>query len=292
MSDANAIDPHAVIQVHTSASVLRKPGKMLRDMVHDVVSCRQMAWMMAVRDIKAEYRQSLLGILWAFLPPIFVAIGLTAAKNAQVITFGETTLPYPAYVMFSMALWQTFVNSLNGPFTGLRMGKGVLTKVAFPRETVVFAELVKTLFNFSIQLILIIAVFIWYRIPVSWTTFTLAPLSLCLLILLGTTIGLFIAPLAMLYRDISNSMTYLVQWWLFVTPVIYTIPANTGLFATVVKMNPVTPLLVGTRELAAFGTLPNPSAFLLAGTCAVVGFFVGLVYFRLAMPLVVERWSS
>lgn len=292
MSDARTIDPHSVIQIRSSASVLRKPGKMLRDMFRDLVSCRQMAWMMAVRDIKAEYRQSLLGILWAFVPPIFMAIGLTAAKNAAVITFGETTLPYPAYVMFSMALWQTFVNSLNGPFTGLRISKGVLTKVAFPRETVVFSEIVKTLFNFSVQLVLIVAVFIWYRIPVSWTTFTLAPISLGLLILLGTAIGLFLAPIAMLYRDVSNSMTYIIQWWLFVTPVIYTIPNNTGLFATVVKLNPVTPLLVGTRELAAFGHLPNLPGFFLAGGFAVIGFFVALVYFRLAMPLVVERWSS
>ena len=243
-----------------------------------------------VRDIRANYRQSFLGILWAFLPPIVLAIGFTLAGNANVINIAATELPYPAYVMFSMVLWQTFVEALNGPVVAVSTAKQMLARVNFPREAIILAKLGEVFFNFGIKLVLVFAIFIWFKMPVTWAAL-LAPLALVQLIMLGTFIGLLLAPLGALYQDVAHGLTVLTGLWLFLTPVVYPVPAS-GTFATIVKMNPVTPLLVTTRELATTGLVSRPTAFFTVSAITLLGLLVTWVSFRLSLPFAIERVSS
>ena len=101
--------------IYTPDSLLRHPLRLFKQMWFDLLSSRELAWRLLVRDISAQYRQSFLGVIWAFIPPIVMAAGFTLASQAKVINIGETDLPYAAYVMFSTALWQTFVEAINGP---------------------------------------------------------------------------------------------------------------------------------------------------------------------------------
>ncbi len=276
--------------VYTSESQIRHPVQLLRDMGRDLLASRELAWRLMVRDISAQYRQSFLGIFWAFLPPIITAFGLTLARNNGVINIGNTDLPYPAYVMFSMALWQTFMEAVNGPITAVNAAKPMLAKINFPREALVLAKLGEVCFNFGIKLILIVVLFLWFRISVSWTVI-LAPVALIHLILLGTTIGLFLAPLGALYNDVSRMLPLIMTPWLLLTPVIYPVPKQ-GWFATLVDWNPVTPLLVTTRELATGVNLSNPAGFWFVSAIAFLGLLLAWILYRLAMPFVIERISA
>ncbi|GJD23893.1 ABC transporter permease protein [Rivularia sp. IAM M-261] len=240
-----------------------------------------------VRDINSQYRQSLLGITWAFLPPIVMATGFTLANQANVIQVGKTDIPYPAYVTFSTALWQTFVEALNSPLQAVIQARPILAKVNFPREALIIAKLGETLFNFAIKIFLIIALFVWFQIPVTWTII-LAPVAIIHLILLGTLIGVLLAPLGLLYQDISRGLTLITGFWLFLTPVIYPVP-KTGIFGTLVNFNPVTPLLVTARELATTGNLSQSTAFWIVSIITFIGLILTWIAFRLAMPFVVER---
>ena len=172
----------------------------------DLLGSRELAWRLLVRDISAQYRQSFLGIIWAFIPPIVMAAGFTLASQAKVINVGETDLPYPAYVMFSTALWQTFVEAINGPVKAITEAKPMLARVNFPREALILAKLGEVFFNFAIKLILITGLFIWFRVPITWTVI-LAPVALIHLILLGTFIGVLLSPLGVLYQDVSKGLT-------------------------------------------------------------------------------------
>ncbi|MEO1431741.1 MAG: ABC transporter permease [Cyanobacteria bacterium J06633_8] len=243
-----------------------------------------------MRDISAQYRQSFLGIIWAFIPPIFMAAGFTLANQAKVINIGETDLPYPAYVMFSTALWQTFVEAINGPIKAVIVAKPMLARVNFPREALIIAKLGEVFFNFAIKLILIIGLFIYYQVPLNWTVI-LAPVALIHLILFGTLIGVLLSPLGVLYQDVSKGLTLLTSFWLFLTPVVYPIPTD-SIFGNIVKFNPVTPLLVTTRELASTGILSETFGFWLVSIFTIIGLFITWIIFRLAMPFVVERVSS
>lgn len=276
--------------VHTPESLLKHPLKLLKQMRQDLLASRELAWQLMVRDIRAQYRQSLLGIAWAFLPPIITAIGFTLANEAKVINIQATNIPYPAYVIFSMALWQTFVEALNGPIQAVTLAKPMLARVNFPREAIILAKLGEVFFNFAIKLILIVVVFIWFRVPVSWTVI-LAPVALIHLVMLGTLIGILLSPLGALYQDVSKGLTMATGFWLFLTPVVFPVPKE-GMFGLLVRLNPVTPLLVTTRELATTGIVSDSLSFWIVSIITIIGLLLTWIAFRLAMPYVIERLSS
>ncbi|MEA5572774.1 ABC transporter permease [Calothrix sp. UHCC 0171] len=277
-------------KIYTPESSLKHPIKLFRQMWEDLLASRELAWRLMVRDINSQYRQSLLGVSWAFLPPIIMALGFTLANQASVIQVGKTDLPYPAYVMFSTVLWQTFVESLNAPLQALTQAKALLAKVNFPREALVLAKLGEIIFNFGIKVILIIGLFICFQISVNWTVI-LAPIAIIHLIFLGLFLGILLAPLGLLYLDVSRGLSLITGFWLFMTPVVYPVPKS-GLFSNLVKLNPVTPLLVTARELTTSTQLSQLTEFWLVSGLTFLGLIITWIFFRLAMPFVIERISS
>jgi lipopolysaccharide transport system permease protein len=290
LKEAQVVARKQLKTVYRPESRMRYPLELFKEMGRDLLKSRELAWRLLVRDISAKYRQSFLGIIWAFLPPIITAGGFTLAKGGGIINIGATELPYPAYVMFSMTLWQTFVEALNGPVQAVTSAKPMLARINFPREALILAKLGEVFFNFGIKLILIMGLFIWFKIPVSWSVI-IAPVALIHLVFLGTFIGLVLAPLGALYQDFTMGITLATGLWLFLTPVVYPVPSD-GVFSSIVKLNPVTPLLVTTRELATTGVISNPQSFWIASLIAIVGLLVAWLIYRLAMPFVVERISS
>ncbi len=166
----------------------------------------------------------------------------------------------------------------------------MLARVNFPREALILAKVGEVFFNFAVKLILIVALFIWFRIPITWTVI-LTPVPLINLVLLGTFLGVLLAPLGVLYQDISKGLTLITGFWLFLTPVVYPVPRN-GIFGFLVQMNPVTPLLVTVRDLATTGVVSEPNSFWIVSVITLVGLLLTWIAFRLAMPFVVERVSS
>lgn len=277
-------------KIYTPESKIKHPLMLFKFMWRDLLASKGLAWQLMIRDIKAQYRQSFLGIFWAFLPPIFMAIGFTLAGESNVINIGKTDLPYPAYVMFSTSLWQTFVEALNAPVVAVTQAKPMLARVNFPREAIILSKLGEVGFNFAIKLILIIALFIYFKVQVS-PSIILAPVALIHLIMFGTFIGILIAPLGILYQDITKGMTMITSLWLFLTPVVYPVPTQ-GTFSSLVKYNPITPLLVTIRELATTGILTQTFGFWLVSIITLIGLLATWIFFRLAMPYAIERVSS
>jgi len=276
--------------VYTSESRIRHPMQLFKEMGRDLLDSRELAWRLFVRDISAQYRQSLFGVMWAFLPPIITALGLLVAKNAGAVNIADTDIPYPAYVMFSMSLWQTFVEALNGPIVAVNSAKSMMARINFPKESIILAKLGEVIFNFGIKLILIVGLFIWFQIPVTWGTL-LAIVALIHLIVLATGIGLLLAPIGALYGDVNKAIQLILPPWLLLTPVIYPTPKQ-GLFATIVNLNPVTPLLVTTRDLATSGVVANPTGFWVVSGFAFAVLLLAWILYRLAIPFIVERMSS
>lgn len=278
-----------VVVYHPNSQMLQ-PLHLAKQMWRDLLLSRGLAWQLMRRDISAKYRQSVLGILWAFLPALMMAIGFSAAKGSGVINIDNTDLPYPAYIMFSVSLWQTFIEALNGPVQAVSTAKSMLARINFPREALILAKLGELGFNFGIKFIFIVVLFLWFRIPVTWSVI-LAPVALIHLIAFGTFLGMLLAPIGALYQDVSMGLTLFTGLWLFITPVVYPIPQS-GPFAAIVKLNPVTPLLVTVRELATTGVISNPTGFWLCSAIALFGLLFAWVVYRLALPFVVERISS
>ena len=276
--------------VYTPQSRMKQPVQLFKELWRNLLASRELAWQLLVRDINAKYRQSLLGIIWAFIPPIITAAGFTLAKGNGIVNVGTTDLPYPAYVMFSMTLWQTLVEALNGPIQAVTSAKSMLARINFPREAIILSKLGEVFFNFGIKLILIFLVFLWFKMPVTGSVI-IAPVALIHLVLLGTFFGLMLAPISALYKDVSMGINLATGFWLFLTPVVYPVPSE-GLFSAIVRFNPVTPLLVTTRELATTGVISDPVGFWIASGISLVGLVVAWIIYLVAMPYIVERMSS
>ena len=276
--------------VYTPKSALTRPGEFLRAMFRDLHSSHGLARELMTRDIKALYRQSLLGYAWALIPPILAALGMVMARDANIVNIVETPLPYPAYVAFSTALWQTFVESVAGPIAALGAARPLMARINFPREALFMAKIGEILFNFMIKLALITGLFLVYDMPVTWHAF-LAPLGLASLIIFGTFTGLVLAPISVLFEDVKKGLIFLTSAWMLLTPVIYPQPSQ-GFMAVLVRYNPVTPLLNTTRELATTGQVADWTGFITATVIGTVGLFVFWMVFRMATPYLTERISA
>jgi lipopolysaccharide transport system permease protein len=276
--------------VYTNESGLRSARKMAKDMWHDLTAARELAWRLMVRDISAQYRQSLLGIIWAFLPPLVTALVFIILNDREIINIGETPIPYPVFAIFGTVLWQVFVFSLNAPLRVINASKSLLTKINFPREALVLSSLGQTLFNAGIKIVILILVFILFKIPFTWgVPFSL--LALIILVLLGITFGLLLTPIGLLYTDVLHGLTVITTIWFFVTPVVYPPPTNFP-FSLLATLNPVSPILVGARSLATEGVLLTPISFFVVTVLMVLFLIIAWVVYRFAMPIIVERMSA
>ncbi len=284
---------HRVVTTFGAESTVTSPGKFLREMWTDLVQSRQLAGMLAYRDLKAQYRQSFLGWLWLIIPPIAWTVGMTVLRRNNLADLGKTDVHYPAYVLIGMSMWQMFQAALRGPMLAMTANKGILTKVRFPREAIILADVMKLSVEIVVYLLLIVGAFVFYQIHFTPMAL-LFPFAYMVLVLAGTTIGLLLAPVGLLYRDIGSMLPYFLMAGLVITPVIFPMPdpSNTGVFATVVRWNPVTPVIVTARELATSQTLTQLPQFFIVTGLMLVGLVLAMALLRAATPQIVERWSS
>jgi lipopolysaccharide transport system permease protein len=276
--------------VYTPASELRRPSALLSSMWRDLFAARELAWRLFVRNISAQYRQSILGYLWAFLPPIVTTMTFVFLSSQSILNVDKTSIPYPAYVMLGSLLWQVFLDSTNNPLKQTIAAKSMLAKINFPREALVLSGLYEVLFNFAIRLLLLVGVFIWYKIQVSWTLL-LTPIGLIGLIALGTAIGMFLSPLGMLYEDVGRGLTIITSLWFFVTPVVYPPPKHWP-FSLLSQLNPVSPLLVSTRDWLTGLPGTGLESLVIVGVLSLVMLLTSWLLYRLAMPYLIERMSA
>jgi lipopolysaccharide transport system permease protein len=276
--------------VFTPQSELNQPVKLIKSMLADLVSSWELAVTLLRRDINAKYRQSVLGYLWAFIPSLFTSLAFTMANNSNTITFKTTEIPYPAFVIFSMVIWQTFVEAINGPVQTIGESKVMLAKINFKREALIVSKFLEVGFNFLIKLLLLAAVFVYYQIPVAWTVI-FVPFALSILILLGILIGLILSPLSLLYKDVSYGLSVFINFFLFITPVVFPRPTQ-GNFATLVNLNPVTHIIEAVRKLTLNAVDYDFTSFLITAAITLVLTFFSWLIFRLAMPFAIERVTS
>ena len=278
------------VTVYTSESQVRSPGKLVRSMWRDFRASRELSWRLFVRDLSAQYRQSFFGIIWAFVPPIVTSVIFIFLQSRNIVNFGETDIPYPVYVLVSVVLWQIFAESLNGPLKSVTAAKPLLAKINFPREALIISAFYMALFNILIKMVIILAVILAFRIPLTWGLL-LAPVAVLMLCLLGFAVGLTLTPVGMLYTDIGTSIPIFIQLFFFVTPVVYPVPEEFP-FSLIAVLNPVSPLLIAARDLITVGSISNPIAFTIVSILTLVLLLIAWVIYRLSLPIIIERMSA
>lgn len=275
---------------YTPESFIRKPWKLAQSVWNDTAKGYHLASRLFLRDIKAKYRQSALGLIWAFLPPIATTLTFAILNKSGVINIEDTTMPYVAYAMIGTLLWQTFTDSITTPLRIITQSKPMLTKINFPREALLVAGVMQVLFDFTIRLVLFLAVVVYFRIELSWNAIFL-PVGIFSIILTGTMFGVLFTPIGMLYTDVQQGLTMMLGFWMLLTPVVYP-PATEGFLKTIAQWNPVSPLITNTRELLTAEHLAFSDGFVWVTAISVLMLLLGWVVFRVALPHVIARLGN
>jgi lipopolysaccharide transport system permease protein len=287
------VDPRRVnwpVTVYTPESPMRHPGKFVREMISDLGASRELAWRLFVRDLRSQYRTSLLGYVWVFLPPLVASLPFVYLNSAGVIRIGKTPIPYAAYAMVGAIIWQTFVDALNSPLRTVNAARAMLTRINFPREAILLSGLMQVGFTFVVRLALVVGVFAAFALkpPATSPLFLIGMISIALT---GFMIGLVLTPLGVLYGDVQHSLPIASTFLMLITPVLYPVPSS-GLGATVASFNPLTPLITTTRDWLTTGAAVQHIAFLVVSGVTVILLLLAWVLYRLALPHLVARLGS
>lgn len=276
--------------VYTPESSLANPRRMLREMFHDLASGHELAWRLAVRDISAQYRQAFLGILWAFIMPLANTLAWIFLNASGIVTMADTALPYPVYAFTGTMLWAIFMDALHSPMHQVSAARGMLAKLNFPREALIVSGLYQTLFNSGIKIALLLVSVIYWGINPGWMLL-LFPFGILSLVLVGTTIGLLITPVGILYTDVGRAMSMLLQFLMYITPVVFPVPKG-GWAATLFSINPLTPMIATCRDWLTGFSPEHLGSFLLLNLVSIFLLLLVWVVYRLAMPILIERMNA
>ncbi|PTX44091.1 lipopolysaccharide transport system permease protein [Christiangramia gaetbulicola] len=260
---------------------------LIKESLSDIWKSRFLSRQLAERDIKAQYRQSYLGIVWAFVAPLMTGAIWIFLNLSGTIQVSETGIPYPVYAFSGTLIWSILTESINTPATSTKGARGLISKINFPKEALVVSGIYKLLFNSFLKIVMLIAFVFLFGVGFHWSLVFL-PLAILAALLMGTTIGLFITPLSMLYSDVSRIISMGLGFLMYITPVVYSIP-DSGIMRTLMLANPFTPLIVTTRDLL-IGTNPEfIGYFSIALLICIPLLFIGMVFYRISIPIIVER---
>ncbi|MFQ6119426.1 MAG: ABC transporter permease [Methanosarcinales archaeon] len=260
---------------------------IFREIFNDFKENWWLTYQLFKRDFLAMYKQSFIGILWAFIIPL-VSIGTFLLLNQSgVFSIGEINIPYPLYAILGMAFWQLFSIGLIASSNSLVNAGPMIVKVNFSKKSLVIASTGQSIVSFLIQFVLAIFLFVFYGIMPS-IAILLVPILIIPILLLTLGLGFILSILNGIMRDIGNLISVLVTFLMFLTPVLYTRP-TIGTLAHITAYNPLYYLISASRELILRGTISEWGGFLVSGIISILMFTMCLLVFHLTETRVTER---
>lgn len=267
-----------------------KLGTLLKASVRDMLASRFLSTQLAVRDIKAQYRQSYFGVLWAFITPLATAFIWIFLNQSGTVRLTDTGVPYPVYAFSGTLLWAIIKEAINTPITSTGAARSILTKINFPKEALIVSGVFKLLFNSSVKILLLVIFIFVYGVGFHWSLLWL-PFTILAAVVFGVTIGLFLTPVGLLYKDVGKFISFVLGFLMYVTPVVYAIP-KTGIMNKVMTWNPFTPFILTARDLALGLQPEHLGYYTVLLLCCVPLLGLGLVFYRVSIPIIVERMSA
>lgn len=245
--------------------------------VRELWAYRELLWTLAQRQISLRYKQTALGAAWAILQPALSMVAFTVlfGRMAKMPSDG---FPYPIFVYSALLPWVYFTNAATTSVTSLVGNAHLISKVYFPRMIIPLSSVLAALVDLAVASTVLVILMIFYGVGVT-PQIVLLPVLVLGLVLAVTGIGAGLGALNVSYRDLTHVMPFLMQFWLYVTPVVYPSSAAPGVLRVVLLLNPLTGLIEGFRA----AVLGQPLDFVAIGCSLLVAllmFVAGTVYFH------------
>jgi lipopolysaccharide transport system permease protein len=218
--------------------------------VRDVWAHRELLYFLIWRDVKVRYKQTLLGAAWAIIQPLFTMLIFTLifSKVAQIDSNG---IPYPIFAYAGLLPWTFFANSINHSGNSMVSNSHLITKVYFPRIIIPVAAVGAGLVDFAVAFVMLLVLMIYYRIQLT-ANLLMLPALIALTTLLAIGVGSWLSAINVKYRDVKFALPFLVQIWMYLSPIAYPITVIPQRWRLLYSLNPVTGIIEGYRS-AFFG---------------------------------------
>src|SRR5581483_716092 len=239
---------------------------------------RELLLFMAWRDVKVRYRQTVLGATWAIVQPL-TAMVIFSIVFGQLAKLPSDGIPYPIFTYTALLPWNLFAGALTRATSSLVGNAHLLTKVYFPRVIIPVSAMVSSVIDFGVSFVILLGMMLYYGIEPTWRLAAL-PFLLLLAFVAALGVGLWLSALNVRYRDVSYIIPFLIQVWLYASPVAYSSTLIPTQWRWLYGLNPLVGVIEGFRW-ALLGTSWQPDILVLLSVVIVmVTFVTGLLYFH------------
>jgi lipopolysaccharide transport system permease protein len=215
--------------------------------LRELWTCRELLYFLGLRDIKVRYKQTVLGAAWTIVQPVMTMIVFAVFFGRVAGLASQSDVPYPLFVYAALLPWQFFTTSVTQSASSLVTSAHLISKVYFPRLIVPLATIGVSLVDFAISLLVMFGLMAWYRVPFS---VSIVALPFCLIgtLVVSLGIGIGLAALTVAYRDFRHAVPFLVQIWMFGSPVAYSFDKIPKSFRLLYALNPMAGLISAYRS--------------------------------------------
>jgi lipopolysaccharide transport system permease protein len=243
----------------------------------DLWEYRELFFFLVWRDIKVRYKQTILGAAWAIIQPVttMVVFSIFFGRLAGIASDGH---PYPVFSYAGLLPWQLFATGLATASNSLIASSSMVRKVYFPRVALPVAGVLASLVDFAIAFVVLIGLMAWYGIAPTPATLLL-PVFLLQALVTALGVGLWLSALSARFRDVRHALPFVVQFWLFATPVVYPSSLLGEPWRTLYGLNPMVGVVEGFRW-ALLGSAPPGGMMAFSAVVSLVFLITGLLYFQ------------
>jgi len=274
-----AIDKVSAVHEYSTPISIIEPRRGVRSLDwKELYAYRDLFFFLTWRTIKVRYAQSAIGIGWAVIQPVVEMVVYTIIFGGLAKVDSEG-VPYAIFTFAGIVPWTYFSNAVSDGTSSLVGSANMISKVYFPRIILPLSAVLAKLLDFSIALIILAILMIWFgRVP-NWNILAL-PFLIVLMALTAAGIGMWLTALAIQYRDIKHAMPHVVRLLMYAAPVVYPASLVPTQWQYVYALNPMVGVIEGFRS-ALLDTRPMPWAFIAIGAVtSLVVAFTGAMYFR------------
>jgi lipopolysaccharide transport system permease protein len=260
-------------------SVVIEPRRSVLDLgLKSIWEYHELLYFLVWRDLKVRYKQTIIGIGWAVLQPLVTMLILTVIFGhfAKIPSDG---VPYPIFAFCALLPWNYFATALNRCIVSVVADSHVISKIYFPRLILPIAGTVSGLVDFSISLVLFLGFMAWYEIGITWWLLAL-PFFLMFALLTALSVGLWLSALNVRYRDVTYTIPFLIQVWMFASPVVYPVNLIPEKWRFLYSLNPMAGVIEGFRWALLGKASPDFSVMAISALVVMMLLAGGLVFFR------------
>jgi lipopolysaccharide transport system permease protein len=239
---------------------------------------RELLYFLIWRDVKIRYKQTMLGAAWVIIQPLMTMVIFTVIFG-QFARIPSDGLPYCIFTYTALLPWQYFSQAISRSSDSLVASAHLITKIYFPRLIIPISAVLAPLVDFAIAFVVLLGMMAWFGIHPYWNALFL-PLFLLLALITALAVSLFLSAVNVKYRDVRYTIPFLIQFWMYASPVVYPVSIIPAQWRLLYSLNPLVGVIEGFRWALLRNESPDFSIMVVSGAVVVALLLGGVIYFK------------